>query len=245
MYYKVTRANGGSYYNPDTKYEVGKTIVKPKKQNPEICTSDVLHASERAINALNYGKIKDLKVFKVSGKVVVSRKDKSGFFRLKVLSEIPESKWDEVFGFKISEARNPINPMKIETIPTENDWKLVDSWASVWDSVGASVWVSVWDSVGASVGNSVWDSVWDSVGASVGDSVWDPVWAYIGSLFPNVKKWKGVKHKGGEYPFQPGVDLWKRGMIPVFYQEEWKLVSFKADKAIIHERPHSKEMKKE
>ena len=59
--------------------------------------------------------------------------------------------------------------------------------ASVWDSVGASVrasvWASVWDSVGASVRASVWDSVrasvWDSVRASVRDSVGDSVWAML------------------------------------------------------------------
>ena len=52
--------------------------------------------------------------------------------------------------------------------------------ASVWDSVGASVrasvWASVWDSVGASVRASVWDSVRASVWDSVGDSVWASVW---------------------------------------------------------------------
>ena len=56
--------------------------------------------------------------------------------------------------------------------------------ASVWDSVRASVWASVGDSVmasvGASVEASVWDSVWDSVGASVWASVRDSVWDSIG-----------------------------------------------------------------
>jgi hypothetical protein len=48
--------------------------------------------------------------------------------------------------------------------------------ASVRDSVRDSVWASVRDSVGASVRASVWASVWDSVGASVRDSVRDSVW---------------------------------------------------------------------
>src|SRR5690606_2643909 len=42
-------------------------------------------------------------------------------------------------------------------------------------SVRDSVWASVRDSVGASVGASVRDSVWDSVRDSVGASVWDSV----------------------------------------------------------------------
>ena len=100
-------------------------------------------------------------------------------------------------------------------------------WASVWASVGASVgasvyasvWASVWDSVRASVGDSVWDSVRASVGASVCDSVWASVWAsvcdsvraYQGSLFTKTD-WKYVKHESGIYPYQPSVDLWKRGL---------------------------------
>ena len=58
-------------------------------------------------------------------------------------------------------------------------------YASVWDSVRASVWASVWDSVRASVGASVRASVrasvWDSVGDSVWDSVWDSVRARVGA----------------------------------------------------------------
>jgi len=61
---------------------------------------------------------------------------------------------------------------------------LLGAWASVGDSVGASVRDSVWDSVGDSVGASVWASVGasvrDSVWASVGDSVRASVWASVG-----------------------------------------------------------------
>ena len=78
------------------------------------------------------------------------------------------------------------------------------SWASVGDSVWASVWVSVKDSVGASVkasvkdsvGASVWDSVWASVGASVWASVWDSVWASVGdSVWASV--WVSVEASVG------------------------------------------------
>jgi hypothetical protein len=69
----------------------------------------------------------------------------------------------------------------------------------------------------------VWGSVGDSVGASVGDSVWASVRAYIGSMFPKIKKWKNIKHKEGEYPFQPAVDLWKQGFVPSFDRTTWRL----------------------
>ena len=199
-YYKVTRADGHSYYDSDTVYKVGITISKPVCQEPVICTNQVLHASRNAIDALKYGKINDLKLFRVRGQEVVSQEDKSGFFELKVFSEIPESGWDKVFGFGISEARAPINPMKIQTTLTDEDWKLVDEW------------------------DSVWASVRDSVGA------------YIGSLFPKIKKWKYIENKSEKYPFDSANKLWRKGLIPVYYQESWKLISFKDGKVIINEK---------
>ena len=64
----------------------------------------------------------------------------------------------QVYTFNIKEAKKPVNLFKI--VPPKigkKQLRLLQNWASVWDSVGASV--------RASVG----DSVWASVGASVGD----------------------------------------------------------------------------
>jgi hypothetical protein len=117
---------------------------------------------------------------------------------------------------------------------TQNDLRLLKMWDSVWDSVGDSVGDSVWDSVkasvGDSVGDSVWDSVWDSAGDSVGDSVWDSVrdsvkasvWGYESSFY-NLPKWEYIKHKKGENPFQPCIDLWEKGLVPSFDGKTWRL----------------------
>jgi hypothetical protein len=152
---------------------------------------------------------------------------------------------NEVYNsFNLAGARNPIHPLLLPVNEvTESDIANLHQWASVWASVRDSVWDSVWDSVGASVGASVWDSVWasvgasvwDSVGASVRDSVWDSVgasvrdsvWAYLGGLFPNIQKWEGITHKRGAYPFQCFVDLWRRGFLPVYYQQKWHLLAGK------------------
>jgi len=137
----------------------------------------------------------------------------------------------EVYQFNLEEARNPINPLTKKHKPNKQDIDNLRKWASVRASVGASVrasvrasvGASVWDSVGYSVGASVRASVWDSVG----DSVWSSVWAYAGSLFPNIKTWKYTEHKEGEYPFQPAVDLWKRGFVALFDGKIWRLHSGK------------------
>ena len=92
-------------------------------------------------------------------------------------------------------------------------------WASVGDSVrasvGASVGDSVWDSVGGSVRNSVRDSVWDSVRDSVWDSVRDSVWAYASSFFD-------IPYK---YDFSPAIKLWERGFVASFDGKTWRLHS--------------------
>jgi len=124
----------------------------------------------------------------------------------------------------------------------------VSVWGSVWGSVGdsirasarGSVWGSVRDSVRDSVRGSVWDSVRDSIRDSVGGSVWGSAWdsawdsikAYIGSLFLNIKKWKYIKHKENKYPFQSAVDLWKMGLIPIYYNNKWQLHAGKKAKII-------------
>jgi hypothetical protein len=59
-----------------------------------------------------------------------------------------------------------------------------------------------------------WDSVWASVGDSVG--------AYTSSFF-NLPKWKYIKHKKGENPFQFCIDLWHRGIVASWDGNVWRL----------------------
>ncbi len=94
---------------------------------------------------------------------------------------------------------------------------------SIRDSVMDSVMGSIWNSVRASVIGAILHSSWNSVRASVWYSVEDSAWAYIGSLFPAIDKWAYIDHKNGDYPFQPGVDLWKRGFIPTHVNGRWIL----------------------
>jgi hypothetical protein len=105
----------------------------------------------------------------------------------------------------LKEARHLINPIKIKhsNRVSKKEIELAKTWASVRASVGASVGDSVWD--------SMWDSVWDSVRAS------------IGSFF-KIKNWKyteKLKIKG--YPFQSGLDLWKRGLILTYDGKTWRI----------------------
>ena len=120
--------------------------------------------------------------------------------------------WNEwrriVYQFNYQETLKPIHPFKISKhIPNKNDILLLKEWASV--------------------ETSIWTSVKGSVGASVRNSVGDSIGAYIGSLFPNIKKWKYIKSKDNNYPYQSVVDLWKRGFVPSFDGKVWRLHSGK------------------
>ena len=128
-------------------------------------------------------------------------------------------KWIEKMDFKtIIEPliiKPIIHPFKI-TPPeiTERHIELLKKWASVRASVR--------DSVRDSVGDSIWASVWDLVWASVWASVRDSVRAYTSSFF-NIPKWKYIKHKKGENPFQCCIDLWEQGLVPSFDGKIWRL----------------------
>ena len=211
-FYKTTKRNGMSFHG-NVKYEIGKTVRKMKCDNPQLCTSDVLHASPMALGALSYANTLDCNLYIVEGEPVVSDGNKSGFFSLKVLREIPDIEKDELFGFRYNEALHPVNPCDIESEFSDADVVTLKKWASVWASLRASL------------RDSVRDSVWDSVR--------DSVWAYTGSLFPNVEKRYGVEYAKGVYPFQPAADLWKRGFIPVLVDGKWSLYHPVKDKPAI------------
>jgi len=101
---------------------------------------------------------------------------------------------------------NPFLDMPKVDVAEERHMVLLKEWASVRDSVGASVRDSVRDSVWASVRDSVWDSVWASV------------WAYISSFF-NIQY---------AHDFSCAVKLWEEGIVPSFDGTTWRLHSGKS-----------------
>ena len=161
---------------------------------------------------------------------------------------IIEERWVREINFKaIVEPliiKEIINPFEIKwKRETKKDIENLKKWSSVWVSACNSVRDSVRDSVGASACKSVWASVGYSVGYSVRDSVGysvrDSVWAYISSFF-DIKKWKHIKHKPGENPFQSCIDLWHRGFVPSFDGKTWRLHT---SKGIVFEISNTKLLK--
>ena len=200
--YKLTRPDGFDFYTGKTiNYgaNIGGVVAPP---NPDaksrLCSSGIIHASINP-NDCFIGANIPCRAFLVEGVPVAGDKQKHGFTELSILEEIIDL--DKLFGWKYSEASNPINPLLIPAHKvTKKDIESLKRWASV--------------------------------RASVGDSVWDSVWAYTGSLFPNITDWKYASKGINGYPYQPVVDLWKRGFIGSFDGKIWRLHSGKDAKIV-------------
>ena len=244
-YYKTVRRNLKSWHG-NLQYEVGKEISLPVVKEPQLCTNTVLHASEKPLDALQYAIALDCALLEVSGDEVVHGDNQSGFFSLSVIREIPDSEKDSLYGFSYNEAIHPINPCEITSELAERDKENLKQWASVSDSVWAYardlfndpvrglVVDSVMDSIAESVSNSIWSSfrisfrgfTSNSIRNSIGDSINDSFRAYVGSLFPTVGFYVYLARLDNtevKYPFHSGVELWKRGFIPIRLNKKWNL----------------------
>jgi hypothetical protein len=231
-YWKLARPDGWDFKTGKTinyRNNIGKIVVCPDEGKPKLCSSTVIHAS-KDVNDCFIGTSIPCSVYRVEGKPVVESTEKCGFKELKVLEELAP---EDVFEWDYRTAVAPFDPFsKNRKRVTKKEIQLLRKWVKVWYSVGDSVVYSVGDSVRDYVGDSVLDSVSDyivySVGDSVGDyvgySVWDYVLAYTGWIFRDVvKKWRYIDHIKGEYPFQPAVDLWHRGLVARREGKVWRL----------------------
>ena len=157
------------------------------------------------------------------------------------------------------EIRNPINPLLIsDNNVTEADIYLLKEWAKQWGTTRPSIWNSVCKDVEGYVGISIRASIIQSLGESLGfaidpytcsiyfkegsaiesikstigyagwdairGSVWNAIGAYLDSLF--------TTYPGRPNMFPECVDLWKRGFVPTFDGDVWRLHSGKKAKIV-------------
>lgn len=97
-----------------------------------------------------------------------------------------------------------------------------------------AITIQIWN---AAYPQNLWDksSPHEHLRSPVYDSFRALCFAYMGSLFHNITSWKGVKHKKGVYPFQPGADLWRRGLVPSFDGSIWRLHTGKKAEVVYEE----------
>lgn len=89
--------------------------------------------------------------------------------------------------FNYQETIYPFDPRKTQPQFNDDALKLLEKWASVRDSIRASIQDSMWDSIRVSVYDSVhlsirdsmWSSLWTSVRTSIHLLVWSSLWSSI------------------------------------------------------------------
>jgi len=243
--YKLTHPDGYDFYSGTINYRenIGKVIRLTDYDPPEKgnCGKG-LHSSRNPNDCLVGVKSLPVAAFQVKTIDVITRdKYKTRSKALKVIREVNPA---DIFEWNYNEACNPINPFNIDA-PEVSDYELnlLKNWSKIYDlandSVCDSITSSTWETAGMFVWNLIRDSIWTLVRRKIvspfpipdGFLIWDWVFssarAYMGSLFPCIKKWKYIKHKRGEYPFQSAVDLWKSGLVPSFNGYRWKLYTGK------------------
>lgn len=240
QFYKVARSDGFDFYTGKTinyQENIGRTVRVPNiDENPRLCSNTVIHASRNPNDGF-IGAELPCSIYVVEGEPVISSQKIGGFEELYIVKEVPQNQMDELLGWRYSEACNPVHPFKIPASKvTDKHIELLKKWISVCDSIwDIGIRKVVWPSLRASYGDAVADTIGDSNWILVGDSVKASVdasvrlsvngalTAYTGSFFPNIKEWKNIKHKPGEYPFQSAADLWREGLVAAFDGKTWRL----------------------
>jgi len=239
--YKLTRPDGTDFFSGTINYaeNIGKVIRVTDYDGPEKGTwGKGIHASRNPNDIFPLATI-PCRAFKVKGIQRIAGDERWARYQaVRVLEEV--TGLDKLFGWKYSEAVNPVNPFEIKP-PKINDSHidLLGQWALVWDLVlwsihdsglnpersalGKSLRYSVIELIADAATDLVLREVKFSIIDPLVDSVWSAAWAYICSFFPFIKKWKHVDHKPGEYPFQYAATLWKQGLVPSFDGETWRL----------------------
>jgi len=119
VFYKLAQPDGWDWYTGDTinyREAVGGTVEVPQRDyaiEPLLCHRSVLHAC-REPNQCFIGAKLPCSVYEVHGSPVVDDGEKQGFKNLRVLREVPAEELDELFGWRIVEAMDPVNPFEIE-----------------------------------------------------------------------------------------------------------------------------------
>lgn len=241
--YKLAQSDGWDFRTGEIinyRDNIGRTVKNPEcglsecpNSNPKC---EFLHISEDPNDCFGCSDcfIKPwipCSVYRVEGRPIYGTEKEWGFTELFVIEEITDL--DTLFGWRYSEAINPIHPLAKRVEPTEASITLLREWAKVRARVRTRVLNSVKDTIGHNVWGTVSEFLWDFIGSdiwnrtqeSARDSVEDHIEAYVGSLFSNIREWKYIEHEIGRYPYQSAVDLWKWGLIASFDGETWRLHS--------------------
>ena len=176
IYYKTVQKDLKSWHG-NMQYEVGKEVSLPPCKHPELCTDTVLHASDIPLSALKFADNFNFRLLEVNGQEVVRSVDKSGFFSLSVVREVPDPEKDSLLGFSYNEFLHPLNACDISVEVSEEDKENLDKWISVINSIRYSDKEIVMHSLSVKevVSDSINLSKWKFLIKLIIEPVWIPM----------------------------------------------------------------------
>ena len=160
--YKILVKRGGEYLSPFKRFNygrleefIGKEMSTNCSMSDDDCDSGFYATPLQGLVYTNLAR-KGSTVFEVEMGGINKKFNEfkhrfttQKFLRIVPIEELKELVIKVNVGYDLYHALWPVNPLDILNDPSDEDWKELDKWVSVWDSVRKSVW----DSVGAYVGS--------------------------------------------------------------------------------------------
>tara|TARA_Y100000034_G_C6815833_1_gene367020 strand:- start:290 stop:1057 length:768 start_codon:yes stop_codon:yes gene_type:complete len=158
-----------------------------------------------------------------------------------IISEAKKIELD--LGYNLSEILYPVNPGKTEPAGRNDLEDLFHRWIELQrrnKSMGRNIGADL-DYYDGNASKPVINCIFFATDTEIehDEGKYPFVYAYISSLFPSIKKWRGIEHKEGENPYQSGIDLWRSGYIPTKDRtsRKWQLRKGK-DYSVVLEENH-------
>ena len=171
-------------YGKRSKLIAGKTYKLPKGQKPVPCERG-FHASERAIDALNYAQGPWVSRVTLGGEIVPHDGDKlcaserthHGFAdATMVLHEFACWCAEQALKAERKAGREP-DPRSWKAIKVKRQWMKGKATIEELDAAGAAAWDAAGDAARAAAGAAAWDAAWAAAGAAAWDAAGAAAWA--------------------------------------------------------------------
>jgi hypothetical protein len=180
-FYKATQPDGTSFYDSETKWQVGRIVRHPAPDlSLGLCSAGVLHISDAPGETLVGGRW-PCRLFEVEPRddMIGSEEHKYGCTAVKVVRELPA--W-QALGPNGEAVAALIERCK--TLTYGEVRQLAAAWAAARDAAWDAAWGETWNSARGAAWDAAWDSARDAArGAAweaARDSAWDSAWNAAG-----------------------------------------------------------------
>lgn len=170
-WYKTVRMDGGSMYDPDFRYAVGKTVRRRQVGPAQLCADTVLHASPTPPLAATFAPPWPYRLIEVAGKPVVEDDDKAGFRQLTVVGEL-----DVAGCFGPGGAKVVALLRRCATLTGVEATAMAATRAATRVAIRAAAWAAARDAALDATLDAAWDATRDAAGDATQAAAWAAAW---------------------------------------------------------------------